>query len=360
MVTSIHLCRINLNAPSVGITLRDMRLSHKKFTALLATGTLLLAAMAGCASAAGQTPAAGGVEKPNLVVQVVPAVDSAGFFIALYQGLFKAQGLNVTFQPAVSSETAIAEQVKGTVDISGGNYVSYLQAQQGHQADLEIFAEGSVMLPGTQALYTMPGSKITDLRSLVGKTVGINAPDNILYLLVASVLAAHGIPVSEVHFRSDIPLPLMASALRSGEINAAVLPEPFASQAQQAYGVETLADLDQGATTDFPIQGYVVTRQWAAQYPRTLAAFNRALQQGQQIADTNRHAVEQAMEDLPMKPLPLGVTKYTAAIMAVDNYPVGPVDQIRLQRVANVMNQFIQFPSFQVKTMIGAPSMTGN
>lgn len=328
-----------------------MRRSSKKFTALLAAGALAL--VAGCASAAGETTPQS-VEKPNLTVAVVPAVDSAGFFIALYQGLFKAQGLNVTFTPAVSSETAIADQVKGTVDISGGNYVSYIQAQQGHEADLEIFAEGSVMMPGTQGLYTMPRSGISNLQGLIGKTVGINAPDNILYLLVASMLTDHNIPVSKVHFRADIPLPQMAAALKSGEINAAVLPEPFASQAQQAYGVTTLADLDQGAATDFPVQGYVVTRQWAAEYPHTLAAFNRALQEGQEIADTNRHAVELAMEDLPMKPVPLGVTKLTAAVMAADNYPVG-VDAIRLQRVADVMHQFIGFPKFQVKSMIGTP-----
>jgi NitT/TauT family transport system substrate-binding protein len=253
----------------------------------------------------------------------------------------------------VSSETAIADQVKGDYDVTGGNYVSYIQAQQAGQADLDIFAEGSVMQPGAQALYTMPGSKITNLRDLEGKTVGINAPKNILYLLVASALASDGVPVNSVKFDSNIPLPGMAAALKAGVIQAAVLPEPFASQAQAAFGVTTLADLNQGATTDFPIQGYVVTRQWAAEYPRTLAAFRRALEEGQQIADTNRTALEQAMEDLPMKPEPLGVSQETAALMAVDNYPVGPVDTVRLQRVADVMSQFLGFPSFNVASMVG-------
>ena len=48
-----------------------------------------------------------------------------------------------------------------------------------------------------------------------------------------------------------------------------------------------LADLNQGATTDFPVLGYVVTRQWAKRYPHTLAAFYKALGEGQQIADTD-------------------------------------------------------------------------
>jgi NitT/TauT family transport system substrate-binding protein len=317
--------------------------------ALLAVATTITLA-AGCGSRPDPAAASQGVEKTNLTVAVVPAVDSAGFFVALYEGLFKAQGLNVHFVPAVSSETEIADQVKGTVDISGGNYVSYIQAEQAGQANLDIFAEGSVMLPGTQALYTMPNSPIKSLNQLVGKTVGINAPKNILYLLVASVLDAHGISVNSVHFDPNIALPDMAAALKAGKIQAAVLPEPFASEAEEAYGVTTLADLNQGPTTDFPIQGYVVTRKWAAEYPRTLAAFSRALQEGQQIADSNRAAVEQAMEDLPA---PLNVSRDTAAIMAVDNYPVGAVDSVRLQRVADVMSQFLAFPSFNVKSMIG-------
>lgn len=336
-----------MNAPSVGFTFRGMRRNSRRFTAFLAAGVVAVS-VTGCLSSSASS-ATSGVEKPDLTVAVVPAVDSAGFFIALYEGLFKKRGLNVRFEPAVSSETVIESQVQGTVDISGGNYVSYLQAQHDGTANLDIFAEGSVMLPGTQALYVMPGSKITRLQDLVGKTVGINAPLNILYLLAASTLADHGIPVSEVHFRSDIALPQMAAALHSGEVSAAVLPEPFGSEAEARYGVVQLADLDQGAMTSFPVQGYVVTRQWAERYPRTLAAFSAALQEGQTIADTDRHAVETAMEDLPS---PLGVSPMIAAMMALDSYPVGAVNTVRIQRVANVMNQFLQFPSFRVASMI--------
>jgi len=326
----------------------------RRIIAVAAVAGLCLAS-AGCLSSSGATTTSG-VEKPDLTVAVVPAVDSAGFFVALHEGLFTARGLHVTFVPAVSSETVIEQQVKGTVDISGGNYVSYIQAQEDHEADLEIFAEGSIIQPGTQALYTTPHSKITSLRDLIGKTIGINAPFNILYLLVASVLADNGIPVSEVHFNATIPLPGMAAELKAGKISAAVLPEPFGSEAETADGAMELADLDEGATSSFPLQGYVVTRTWAEKYPRTLAAFNAALQQGQEIADTNRGAVEQAMESLPMTPEPLGVTPDVAAMMALDTYPVGSVNVVRLQRVADVMQQFIGFPSFQVASMVANPA----
>src|SRR5690242_12076390 len=177
------------------------------------------------------------VEQPDVTVAVVPAADSAGFFVALHQGLFTAHGLKVTFKPAVSSATVINAQAlsqapgnaQSRVDISCGNYVSYLQAQENYDegqrsssasdamvaANLDIFAEGSVMGSNAQGLYVMPGSHIRSLADLRGKVIGVNAPGNILYLLTASVLADHGLRPSAARF-AYYPLPEMAAMLKSG------------------------------------------------------------------------------------------------------------------------------------------------
>ena len=329
-----------------------MRTRRVRGKALLVAATAL-ALVAGCSSRVGAANAPT-VEKPVLNVAVVPALDSAGFFVALYSGLFKAEGLDVHFHPATSSETVIADQAKGIYDITGGNYVSYIQAQQRGEANLYIFAEGSVMEPGSQGIYTMPNSQIKNLAGLKGKTVAINAPKNILYLLAASVLAEHGMSPTSVKFVSNVPFPAMPAELQKGAISAAVMPEPFASGAEMAEGAQPLIDLDQGATTSFPIAGYVVTKQWAREHPHTLAAFYKALEQGQQIADTSRAAVEAAMMDLPK---PFGVSRQTAAVLALDSYPfstgaVGSVDKVRLARVVSVMQQFIGFPSFNIDSML--------
>ena len=255
-----------------------MKTRRVRGTALVVTATALALA-AGCSSGGGAANPPG-AEKPDLNVAVVPALDSAGFFVALYGGLFKAQGLNVHFTPATSSETVIADQAKGIYDITGGNYVSYIQAQQQGEANLYIFAEGSVMEPGSQGIYAMPDSKVTDLAGLKGKTVAINAPKNILYLLAASVLAEHGLSPESVKFVSNVPFPLMSGELKSGAVSAALLPEPFASGAEMGDGAVPLVDLDQGATMSFPIAGYVVTKQWADQtrtrWPRSTGRWKKA------------------------------------------------------------------------------------
>ena len=51
--------------------------------------------------------------RADLNVAVVPAADSAGFFVALHEGLFAARGLHVKFMPAISPETVINAQAPG-------------------------------------------------------------------------------------------------------------------------------------------------------------------------------------------------------------------------------------------------------
>jgi NitT/TauT family transport system substrate-binding protein len=292
----------------------------------------------------------GPAETTTINVGVVPAMDSAGFFVAQNEGLFAKEGLTINYTPATSSETAIAQQLKGQLQISAGNYVSYIEAAAKGDP-LEVVSEGSVMQQGAQTIFVMPKSHITQLSQLKGKLVGVNAPNNIDYLLDVSVLKENGIDPTAVEFPTGqdkasaqykddgaIPFPFMAQDLASGEMAAATMPEPFASIAEQQFGAVPLADLNQGATTDFPIEGYVVTKAWAQQNPNTLKRFLAALSAGQEIADTDRAAVEKAFEDL--KGAPNGqVPASIAAVMALDTYPIG-IDQTRLQRVANVMFQF--------------------
>jgi NitT/TauT family transport system substrate-binding protein len=318
---------------------------------VLAAGCSSAASGNGANSIAGNLPTNyGPAETTTLNVGAVPAMDSAGFFVALNEQLFAQEGLTINYTPATSSETAISQQLAGKLQISAGNYVSYIAAAAAGDP-IEVVSEGSVMQQGAQTIFVMPNSHITSLGQLKGKLVGVNAPNNIDYLLDASVLKENGINPDQVKFPDGkdkaskqynddgaIPFPDMATDLAKGEVAAATLPEPFASLAEQDFGAIPLTDLNQGATTDFPIEGYVVTKAWAAKNPNTLQRFLAALSAGQEIADTNRAEVEKAFEDI--KGGPNGqVPSPIAAVMALDTYPIG-VGQARLQRVANVMYQF--------------------
>lgn len=96
---------------------------------------------------------------------------------------------------------------------------------------------------------------------------------------------------------------------------------------------------------------YAVTQAWASRYPNTLKAFSRALSQGQEIADTDRAAVELAVEKY------LQIPPETAAFLSLPSFPVG-VDSVRLQRVVSAMLRFGLLPqqdsTFKIQSMTGA------
>jgi NitT/TauT family transport system substrate-binding protein len=300
---------------------------------------------AGCASADGS--AAPGPEKPDLSVAMVPADDTAGWYIAMQDGLFAKQGLHIKITPAISSETAILGQMSGKYDVTDGNYVSYIQAEVQDHDQLDIFAAGSIMEPRCQEVLVPAGSPIKDVADLKGKTIGVNVPNNIGTLLVGALLRDNGMSLKQVHLK-PIPFPEMAKALQDHEVDAAWLPEPFITGAEEAVGAVPIADLDSGATQSLPISGYVVTKAWARKYPRTLAAIERALSQAQRIADTDPSAVEKAMAaNAP------GVTPTAAAVMAEPDFPLD-TNMVLIQRIADLMQQFgLLQQHFDVSQMIG-------
>src|SRR6266700_3109232 len=93
--------------------------------ALLVLGASLALLAAGCGTSANSTAVGvvglqkvGNLEKTTLNVAVLANIDSAGFFVALHQGLFAQEGLRVNYSPAFS-DNIIAGQAKGKYDVTG-------------------------------------------------------------------------------------------------------------------------------------------------------------------------------------------------------------------------------------------------
>ena len=308
---------------------------------------------AGCSGGSSNNTTPLHVEKTDIVVDAFPAIDSAGLYIAQMDGLFADQGLHVTIEPIQATQTTQTEidgQLSGTYDITAGDYVTYIDNELAGTAKLWIIAEASFLQPNVLTLLVKGGSPIDSIDQLRHKVISVNAPDDIGTLLVDSLLVEHGISPKQVTFNSGVAFPAVARSLDTDTVNAAFAPEPFVSLDEQNAGVEELADLDQGSTADFPIQGYAVTQAWAAKYPNTLEAFTRALSQGQEIADTDRAAVELAVEKYLLIP------PATASFISLPRFPAG-VDAVRLQRVVSAMVRFGLLPpedqSFKIQAMTG-------
>jgi len=309
--------------------IRDFRLVPLAASAIVALTT-------GCAAAGAQasSPAQPVSGPADVTVAALPAADLAGLYIAQADGLFARQGLRVTIEPIASSRAVIADQLKGQVDISAGAYIPYISAQAAG-ARFDILAEASTLQPDTRVLVTTGDSPIATVGGLAGKTIGVNGTNSIGTLLIGMLLTDHGVSPATVRFQTDPQgFPAMPAQLEHGKWSAAFLAEPYITLAAERYGERVLADLDQGPALNFPIDGYVATRAWVRRYPGTAAAFVRAIQAGQSLANTDSVAVQAAIAKFDK--LPPTVT----GVMALSGYPVGPVSEPSIQRVAQAMLQF--------------------
>jgi NitT/TauT family transport system substrate-binding protein len=329
-------------------------------------GALLVLLVAGCTSTSRATVSNSSFDRPvigDVTVAAIPTADLLGLYVAQDDGLFAQQGLRVTIDKIPSSQAIIADQLAGKVDISAGSYIPYISAQASG-AKFRILAEASTLRADTRALLVPANSHITTIEELVGKKIGVNGTNSIGTLLISALLAEHGLPPDKVELVTDgSGFPAMPASLDDGEWSAAFLAEPYITVAEEQYGERVLADFNGGATLDFPIDGYVATQSWAEKNPAVAAAFVRAIEHGQSIADTDQPAVQEAMaksDDL---------SSSITALMAVPQFPTGPVDATRIERVADAMLQFgLLSPALSAEVNNGeliasmiasSPSLTG-
>ena len=294
---------------------------------LIAAVTVALAA--GCGGV--PNPALSKPELPDITVAALPSVEVAALYIAQDKGLFAQQGLDVTIEKIPSTAAVVAEQLKGQVDIAAGAYVAYIKAEAAG-ARFRILAEASTLEPFTRVLVTTAGSGITTIADLAGKTIGVNGTNSIGTLLISALLQENGISPRKVDLVTDNQgFPALPGQLQDGYYDAVFLAEPYISLAEEDYGDQVLTDFYQGYLLHLPIDGYIATQAWAQKYPGTAAAFVRAIEEGQELANTDRSAVEAAMEKYDKVP------PVVAAVMALPKYPMGPVVERRLQSEAALM-----------------------
>jgi NitT/TauT family transport system substrate-binding protein len=320
-----------------------MRLIHKLLYSLFVV--IPVVTLASCSSGGSGVPTGPAPEVGSIVVDAVPTADEAGLYIANQKGYFKQQGLSIKIVPILGGEPGMADLQTGKAQIIVGNYVSFILAQISHSyhgkpINLRIIADGSHMQQGNQAIYVMPHSRIKTVADLTKyhAKVGINTANNVGQVLFGALFKQNGVTLSGIGQVYE-GFPTMIGDLAKGKIDAAWLPEPFATIAQETIGAATLADFDQGALQNFPIGGYIGTTQWVQSHPNTVAAFLRALEEGQQVADTNRGAVESALMDKANLTAAFAATPLQAATMTLDTYPL-QMDVPALQRVSDAMFEF--------------------
>jgi NitT/TauT family transport system substrate-binding protein len=309
---------------------------------LTAAGALITAA--GCSAAPATAPVA--PTGSDIVVAAVPATGATGLYIAEDQGFFSKAGLHVTIDSTFSAASTVTGLLKGNIDVSLGQWTTALSLEA-EGKPLRALAAGNAGGPGLEELVTSRGSPISTVSRLKGVTIAVNVPNGLSQAMTEGLLAADEISGRQVQWKV-LPFQAMGEAVAQGHVAAAFMVEPYTSEAEERYGVTTLADPDQGATQNFPITGYFTTRTWFDSHRAAAQAFVGALEEGEQIAASDRTAVEHALIRH------LGLSPATVAVMSLGTFPLG-VDPVQLARVGDLMQTNGQLPSnVNVATIVAA------
>lgn len=297
---------------------------------LATTACSLLGGSSGSSSST--TNASAGLEKTNITVGVLPVIDDATIYIAQQKGYFKAQGLNVKLQSFQTGGQALTAMAGGSVDFANLNWVNLFAAIAKGAPDL-VAADGYQATNNALGVITMQNSGIKTPADLAGKTVGTHLAGNIVELCLRAILQANNVDAKNVHFDSAVLFPQQPEALVNGTIQAGADVEPYLTEAEKQDGAVNVINLATGPTANIPLSGYATTKSFASKDPKTLAAFQRAMQQAAVDATNNVSDVRAVLPSFA------GVSSQIAQLVTLGTFPTS-LDASRLQRVADLMQTY--------------------
>ncbi|SEG88613.1 NitT/TauT family transport system substrate-binding protein [Nonomuraea solani] len=318
----------------------------RRRTLMLGIAATLL--IAGCSGNGGSAASSGGngLEKPTIKVGAMPIPDPASLHIAIAKGFFKDEGLTVEAIPITGGAAAGPQIESGALDISQTNYVStFLAVSQGKKFKLvaDMYQAG----PNAYNIMVPKDSPIKTVADLKDKTILVNNFRNIATLAVETQLKVAGLTEKDVKY-AEKPFPEMGNALQTGQADAAWITEPFITATQSKLGFRKIADTMTGQTEDLPIAGWMASDDWVQKYPKTLAAFQRAIAKAQELASNDRKEIE------AMLPKYTRIDAKTASVITLGTYP-SALSANRLQKVADLMLEYKYLKSpIDVKSVIAA------
>jgi NitT/TauT family transport system substrate-binding protein len=316
---------------------------------LVLSGALVTAGVSACGSGGSSSAsgdAASGPELTHITVAALEIPDAITLKIAQQDGFFKQQGLTVTTQVLNATDNTTPALLSHTLQIMSQNYVGlYAQEAAAPALQMRVVADDLQAAPGVFELMVPKNSKITTVADLKGKTIAFPGPGVSIGTLSTDVLlnAYHLTPKS--YTPVPVPFPDMPAALLRGTVDAAWATEPFIT-IMEAAGAHALADVMTGPMNSFPISCWATTAWFAQHYPRTVAAFQRAIVKAQQVAATDQPLVRKLLPSYIK-----GLTPQIANVMALGTFNT-TLSLTRMERVADVMEEYNVLPSgFNVNAM---------
>ncbi|MEA1959878.1 MAG: ABC transporter substrate-binding protein [Bacillota bacterium] len=259
------------------------------------------------------------------LVEVVHSIFYAPQYVAINQGFFEEEGLDIELTTAQGSDKVITALLSGTGDIGlGGSEAPIYVYQQGQEDYVMNFAQ-LTQCDGSFLVGRQPDS---DFRweNVRGKTIIGGRPGGMPEMVLEYILKKHGLtPGEDVEIITNLQFTATAGAFKGGTGDYVALFEPTATMLEKQGAGHVVASI--GASSgEIPYTVYMARKSKLEEDPGMIQHFTNGLYEGQIWVE--QHSPEEiAREIAPFFPDADmdGLTQVVARYKAQDTWSSNPV-----------------------------------
>jgi NitT/TauT family transport system substrate-binding protein len=250
----------------------------------------------------------------TLKIAILPILETLPMYVAQQEGYFEKQGVQVEFIPVASGaerdQLITAGQADGMINEA---LSTALYNQDETRVQIVRFARKATKDQALFSILTSEKSGITTISGLKNVKIGISEGTVIEYL-TARLLEAEGFSPQEIKMLAVPKIPDRMALLSSGELDAAMLPEPLSSLAELQGANMVLDDTSQ---PEYSFSVISFRKEIIDEHPQTICGFLAAIEEAVEKINQDPDVCREILTENKLVPEPLldsfQVPKYTTA-----------------------------------------------
>ena len=231
----------------------------------------------------------------SLKVGMIPILDCSQLFVAKEFKIFEKNGLDVELIPIGGGSKILQSLAANELDVAFSN-LSSIVFYENSFSDLINLTGGTLMNEKYTegGLVSLDKGEINSIEDFEGKTIAVNALNNIVHLAIVKILKQNNLSISDVNIIemkfSDMPL-----ALRSNRIDVATLPEPLLTMNIEQGDIKNFGDYIVMAFGENYVTGYYTSENKFRDSGDKFEKFNRSMSEATDLLNTYSDSVVNAI-----------------------------------------------------------------
>ncbi len=281
-----------------------------KFTRLILLTTVLSMLIAACQEATPTGPV-------TLRIAVLPILDTLPMYVAQQEGLFAQHNLVIEFVAAGSAAERDQLILAGQADGMINDPVSTLLYNR-ESTQVQIVRLARVATPDFPQYRVLASAQsgITTVAQLAGVPIGISEGTIIQYVN-ERLLTAEGLPADQI---TTIAVPNISERMQllaSGELQAAMMPDPLSDLAIQQGAVVVTDDT---IHPEYAYSTYAFREPVISEHPTAIRGFLAAIEEAIELINQDPTAWDTLLSEKGLVPDPL-IGSYTIPVFPAASVP---------------------------------------